>query len=321
VNISRRLLIVAAWLAATVCLGIALRHADLVALRQVVATARPAGLLLAVTLNAGLLMLWTTAWLALLPRSAPPTSFGVLFEINALTLALANTLPFLGGHASGIALLAKRARLGAGNAVSLMVLDQWGEGLSKVTLYLIAGSLAPLPSWLRPAVLSVCVGVAVLSLILLIVRRRWESMSALRSPSHAAVAFACFVGMKALEGLAIVAVQRAFGVAVTPAGTLLILTFVSLATMLPLAPGNVGPYELAAAAGYRYLGVPQDTALALALAQHACFLTPAVGVGYAMLSARAIADVYTSRWAGSTDDQSARGVVSRLFAAMRSRSA
>ena len=89
--------------------------------------------------------------------------------------------------------------------------------------------------------------------------------------------------MKAVEAIGIIAVQRSFGVEIPIAGTLLVLAAVLLATMIPLAPGNLGTYEAGVFFAYDYLGVPPETSLALALVQHACFMIPAVGVGYVLL--------------------------------------
>jgi uncharacterized membrane protein YbhN (UPF0104 family) len=55
---------------------------------------------------------------------------------------------------------------------------------------------------------------------------------------------------------------------------------VSLATMVPLAPANLGLYEAAVFAAYRFLGLDSEPALGLALCQHACFLLAMIGPGY-----------------------------------------
>ena len=84
----------------------------------------------------------------------------------------------------------------------------------------------------------------------------------------------------------IVAVQLAFGLEPSVARALLVLASVSVATLAPIAPGNVGVYEAAVFAAYRYTGVAGDTALAIALVQHLCFLLPMLLTGYLTLSLR-----------------------------------
>ncbi len=92
--------------------------------------------------------------------------------------------------------------------------------------------------------------------------------------------------MKAMELAAIVAVQHAFGVSLSFAGTVLVLAAVILGTMIPITPGNLGTYEASAFVAYRYLGIAPEVALGLAVVQHLCFIVPSVGVGYAYISAR-----------------------------------
>jgi len=94
--------------------------------------------------------------------------------------------------------------------------------------------------------------------------------------------------VKGVELVAIACVQWAYGVDVSAGGTLLVLATVVLATMLPIAPGNLGAYEGSVFLTYRYLGLSPEVALSLAIVQHVCFMIPAVGIGYLFISARAL---------------------------------
>jgi uncharacterized membrane protein YbhN (UPF0104 family) len=87
--------------------------------------------------------------------------------------------------------------------------------------------------------------------------------------------------MKCMDLLAVVAVAHSMGVALPLGHALLVLAAVTLATMLPLAPASLGAYEASVILAYKYTGVPADTALAIAVLQHATSLLPLVGVGYA----------------------------------------
>ena len=96
--------------------------------------------------------------------------------------------------------------------------------------------------------------------------------------------------MKAVEALAIMAVQRAFGADISVGGTLLVLAAVILGTMIPIAPGNIGTYEASVFLAYRYLGVAPRAALSsrIVAMQHVCFMLPSVGIGYAYISAHTL---------------------------------
>jgi uncharacterized membrane protein YbhN (UPF0104 family) len=64
--------------------------------------------------------------------------------------------------------------------------------------------------------------------------------------------------------------------------TVVVLAAVTFATLVSLAPSDLGIYEASAFAAYRLLGVPPAEALALGLLHHACFLVPLVGTGYVL---------------------------------------
>ena len=58
------------------------------------------------------------------------------------------------------------------------------------------------------------------------------------------------------------------------------------ATLVPLAPGNLGVYEATVFFIYQYLGIAPEQALALALVQHLCYLLPLAGTGYVFILLR-----------------------------------
>jgi uncharacterized membrane protein YbhN (UPF0104 family) len=173
-------------------------------------------------------------------------------------------------------------------ALSVLALDQLGEGLTKVTIFLLVAALAPLPGWMRAGVTTVSAGVAAWFVALLVASRWANELAILKNWRRALGAWGCVVAMKGAELAAIAAVQHAFGLSLPFSGTLLVLAAVVLGTMLPLAPGNLGTYEASAFLAYRYLGVSPEQALSMAIVQHICFFIPAVSFGYAYISARAL---------------------------------
>lgn len=293
---NRRLLFVAAWLAASTFLWIALRRVDWSMLLRVLAHARLGWVAAAILLNALVLPVWSAGWYTLWPdaslgRSTSRPSRLTLLELNALVSTLGNTVPFMLGATTTIAMLAKRGRLGTKGAVTLMAFDQVLEGLTKIVLFGVVALTVPLPDWMSRGILLVCLAVAAVIVAAALAYRGMRRQLVLPVPvsvARGATSLVCFLGIKALEMLAIVAVQRSLGLSLGLTSALFILTVVLLGTIVPVAPASLGPYELAAFAGYRYLGVQPDVCAALALLQHACFLIPAVGTGYVFLAARAI---------------------------------
>ena len=60
----------------------------------------------------------------------------------------------------------------------------------------------------------------------------------------------------------------------------------NVATMISLAPGNLGVYEAAAFAAYTLLGLPAETAITLSLLQHFAYLIAMVAPGYGFMAIR-----------------------------------
>jgi uncharacterized membrane protein YbhN (UPF0104 family) len=243
----------------------------------------------ALVANAAILACWAAFWRVLRPPGEPPVTYGRMFEIIAASSSLMNTLPFGGGHASSVVLLIRRGKSSQRGALSVLALDQLGEGIAKVSIFLLVGALVPLPAWMRAAITTASLVVAAWFVTLIVASRWARELDILRAWRRAGAALAYVVAMKAVQVAAIGAVQHAYGVNVSASGTLLVLAAVILATMVPIAPGNLGTYEASVFFAYRYLGIAPEQALSLAIVQHVCFMLPAVGTGYVFFSAQTFA--------------------------------
>jgi len=288
IAISRRVALIGGWLAATALLIALGRTIDWAKTADVLAAARPAWLIAAVLGNAGILFGMAAFWLVLRPSAEPPLRFRRMFEIVATATALMNTLPFGGGHASAVLLLIRHGDTSRRGALSVLALDQLGEGLIKVGILLLVALLLPLPAGMHAGVVTTSILVAVL-FVGLVAASRWATeLRILHDWRRSAGAMTYVFSTKVCEALAIVAVQRAFGVDIEASGTLLVLAAVILGTILPVSPGNLGTYEASVFLAYRYLGVAPEQALSLAVALHVCFMLPSVGIGYLFISAQTV---------------------------------
>jgi uncharacterized membrane protein YbhN (UPF0104 family) len=236
-----------------------------------------------------------------------------MFQINAIASAAMNTLPLLGGHATALVMLATVGGLSREGSLSVMALDQLGEGIAKVTLFLIVAFTAPIPDWMRAGIATAYVGVAVLFIVLLtsahfsharprtgVYPERSEGpnrvftfvadtarrLETLRSPSKALRALFFALGTKAAEFVGLLCVQHAFGVSLPLSSSALVLAAIILGSMVPVAPANLGTFEAGAVLAYRHLGLAPELATTLAITTHLCFLIPSVGIGYAIASAK-----------------------------------
>ena len=292
------------WIVATAILVYFASKVDQAQLSVAMSTVKWRWVAVALVANALILVSWAALWWSVAPDAERPL-YSTMFGINAMASALMNTVPFLGGHAAAVVLMVKRAGLSRSSALSVMALDQLGEGLAKVSIFLVVALAAPIPGWMRVGVATASTGVGALLLALVIaahmharikppnggrltliargriVAAHWaERMETLRSVRRSVAALGFAVGTKVAEGAGILAVQHAFGLDLSIGSTALVLAAVVLGSILPVAPGNVGTYEAGAIIAYRHLGVDPGQATILALASHVCFMIPSVGIGY-----------------------------------------
>lgn len=292
-----------------VVLALAARIVDWPRTLDAVARASTGWVVAAVAANAMIVLLWGGYWQRLTP-GAEHVPYRRMLGIVAITSSVMNTVPFGAGHATGAVLLARRGRMTAHGALNVVILDQLGEGVAKTTIYLLVALLAPLPVWMHAGVLLAAGGAAGLLLVLLVMAhryaehpdqpiehtatvagrarehvRRWaRGLETLRSWRRSGAALVWVLGMKCAEIAGILCVQRAFDVRIAAGGTLLVMAALVLGTMIPVSPGNIGTYEGSVFLAYRYAGLSAETALALALVQHLCFMVSSIGIGYIVLS-------------------------------------
>ncbi len=308
-NERRRWAVIAAWIVATVVIVLALRLVDWPRTWESMRTAKPAWLLVGIVCNGAILVIWAAVWQTVLPPGHR-VPLRRLAEITSLTSMALNTLPFLVGEASGMLLLAKRARLGHAAALSVLAVDQLLLGIAKICLLLLVGVFVPLPASMRRGLIGLAVGVSVMLALLIFMAHRglgvttdearsgvmpavrrliadWaHGLESLRSWRKFFSAFLLEIAKKGAEMAAIVAVQRAFGLELPFSHSLLILGALNLVTVIPVSPANIGVYEAAVYFAYEYLGVASEKAFAVAVVQHVCYLIPLAGTGYVILSWR-----------------------------------
>ena len=314
----KRAVQVAGWAAATALLVYFISRVDSAELRRAMAMVSWWWIAIAIAANALILVSWAALWHTVAPVNERPP-YRVMFEINAIASALMNTMPLYGGHAAAVVLMVKRAGMSREGALSVLALDQLGEGFAKVTIFGIVALLAPIPDAMRLGIATVCAGVAALFLILLaaahghgqlrsrtgdaaaLVNRirnaaaEWAArLETLRDARRSVLALTFAIGTKVAEGAALLAVQYAFGVELSIGSTALVLAAVILGSIMPVAPGNVGTYEAGAFLAYRHLGIDAGMATMLAIASHVCFMIPSVGVGYLLGSWKLRSAVATS---------------------------
>jgi hypothetical protein len=287
-----RVVRVALLLVAAFLLVVAVGRLDLARVLAELGTVRPAWILAALVCYAAILPLWALQWRLLAP--APRPGFRRMFGVIVMTSSVLNTAPMLLGEAAGIALLVARTGLSRAAALSVLAMDQLLVGLAKTAVLASAAAMLALPVWMWRGMTALGVGVALLLIALgwlachgerlhasrlrLLSVRLAHAVSAasvalapLRSPARGGGALGLALAKKLVEVLAILCVQRAFGLALPFSSGVLVLATLNLATLLPIVPGSVGVYEAAVLVAYRHLGVSAELALGIAVVQHACY--------------------------------------------------
>jgi uncharacterized membrane protein YbhN (UPF0104 family) len=292
------------WLALTAALLIAVGNLAWSAILQRLSHVQLVWVGAAVAANFAILPLWAAEWRLIVP-AAFRVAYGRMFEIVAVTASVLNAVPFFAGEASAVGLLIARAGLTRSAAASVLALDQLLVAFAKLVTLAAAAFFVALPGWLRAGVVSLIVGFALLLVTLLVLAHSWarlqrwfsrgtgrvrsliasvvawgRHLDALRQTRRAAPAIVLAILKKAAEIVAILATQVAFGLEPSIAAAILIVASLAVTTLLPVSPANLGVYEATVFAAYRYLEVPADAAMGLALVQHVCFLLPSILTGY-----------------------------------------
>jgi uncharacterized membrane protein YbhN (UPF0104 family) len=274
---------------------------DLARVLKTLVTARPAWVAFAVACYLSILPLWALQWHVLAPRDGRPL-FMRMLGVIAMTSSVLNTTPMLVGEAAAVVFLVTRAGLARAAALSVLAMDQLVLGIAKVGVLVLATWLLMLPLWMERGLRALGMLVALLLIGLLAVA--WgertvarvaqrlpdragralhavaDALAPLRSPWRGGSALALALLKKLAEMLAIVCIQRAFGVALPFSSAVLVLAALNLATLLPVVPGNVGVYEAVTMLAYGYLGVDAERALGMAIVQHACYFAALALPGY-----------------------------------------
>ena len=278
---------------ATALLATAAYNVDFPAVRRGILAADGRWLLVAVTANLLVQPLAALQWRALLPATVP-ISWRRLLRIFAITSVANNSASSLIGHATGVAILAKEPSVGARGALSLLVLDQVAVGVAKGAVLLTAASLLPLPVWMQRGAFVLAGTLGVVAVVALLYARSLPfarsvaTLPFVRSfvavpPARMLVGVCCALAVKCLEAGGIAAVQLAFGFSCTIVSVVYVLAATTLASLVPIIPGNLGAYEAAVFLALRHIGAAQAPAMAIAVVQHACQLLAALAPGAPLL--------------------------------------
>ncbi len=237
------------------------------------------------------LFLRAVRWRLLL-LAARPVPAGIVFAVNSAGQMGNSLLPARLGDVFRATNLG-RVGISSGFALATVFVERVLDTGFLVLLSAIAlGSISAVPEWLARASRMLagvaCGGLAfallvpsfeapILSVAEVCVPRRWLAtfrrlveqfvlgLRSLRHPRRVLGFVLLTVIIWSLDGAGAWALGRGVGAELSPVLTVLLLTSVALASAVPLAPGNLGVYQMVAVAVLTPLGVGPARALALAV--------------------------------------------------------
>lgn len=286
-------------------LVVAIRRFDFAQVLATLTSARPAWLVLAILWYVAILPLWALQWCVLAPPDGRPL-FARMLGVVAMTSSVLNSTAIFVGEAAAVVFLVTSAGLARAAALSVLAMDQLVLGIAKVSLLVLATWLLVLPLWMERGMRALALLVVLLLVGLLAIawgdrtvtrvahhlperaghalRAMAGALAPLRSPWRGGSALVLALLKKLAEILAIVCIQRAFGVELPVSSAVLVLAALNLSTLIPVVPGNVGVYEAVTVLAYGYMGVGAERALGMALVQHACYFVALALPGYGWLA-------------------------------------
>ena len=301
---------IVSWLLLTALIVATIGRVDWTLAIAAVAKAKPLPLILAVLLNAMILVFATAQWLLFLPEGVS-VARSKMFKIMAIMSTVANSGPAGGGAAVGVHLLARQEGVGHSVGLSVLLLDQLVEGLVKVAIVLLAIVVVPIGLEYKAVSATILIGVPTLFFVLTVIAHRksalesiserttgflgWmltklnlvaANLEALRRPKKLSLTVVLGLLQKLVAALAITCILLAFGVVTPWWGILAVLVAVNLSTVVSVTPANLGVFEGAAFLVYTSLGISSATAVAGAIVQHAAYLIPLAGIGWIISSVR-----------------------------------
>lgn len=290
-------LIIAAALIPWAGLAQALRDADLL------------WIAVAAGLSLSIYPFWVWQW-RLLVQPVTPIRWETTAEVVMCSAAAKSAAATVGGLASAAAMLNLRAGVPLAATAGILAIDQLLVGVAKLAVLILAMWLAALPWPVLAGTLSLAGGMAALLAVLLLVqtgtvraalpaaigRRLAALVDGLRlmdNPARLILATALALVKKATEVATALAIQYAVGIEPSLAAAILTVAAVSLATLVPVLPGNMGTHAAGVYIVYEALGVGTALALSAALLQHATVFLGQVcaGLGAVVLGRRAEARV------------------------------
>lgn len=306
-NVSKGLLALAGLAVSAIFLWLAVRNADLDAVRKKLETAE-LGLILVAVVVLGLGYAFQAArWKRI--ADTPTVGLGTFYGMVLSGLACNNVLPIRIGELVRARMLSQEAPMSGGRALGTVALDRACDVVALALLLVIGLQSVASPSWLVQLVIGVLVTLVVLAGVLTfarlytarrererrdrsrarrIVRDTLEMLAEPIGRRRAALWLGLSLCTWTLGCVAITFVARSVGIELAPVEAAFVAAALSLGVAIPSSPGYVGTYQWLGVASLGLLDVPVNEALAFVILMQASWYVPTTIAGGAFLGIRAL---------------------------------
>jgi uncharacterized membrane protein YbhN (UPF0104 family) len=292
-----------------VFLWLALRNADLDAVRHALADAKVGPVLLAVAVFGVGYVFQAARWRRI--ADTPEIPLRSFFAMLIGGLACNNVLPVRIGEFLRAGWLSRDARISGGRAFGSIVLDRICDVITLAVLFAIGLQAVASAAWLVRLAVGALLAVIAIAIVLVLARlysrrrghqptssERGRVMTVLRETvvmlgqpigrHRAATWLGLSVCTWLLSAVASTLVGRALGIDLSPLEAVFITSALALGVAIPSSPGYIGTYQWIGVAALGLLDVPVEQALAFSILMQATWYVPTTLVGGAFIGLRAI---------------------------------
>lgn len=308
-NRGRVLLVVVGVISSALFLWLAVRNADLGAVRRALADARLGFILLAVGVIGIGYGFQAARWRRI--AEAPALPLRSFYGMVLGGLACNNVLPVRIGEFVRAGWLSRDAPMPGGRAFGSVVLDRICDIVTLAVLFAIGLQAVASAAWLVRLAIGALLALLAIAVVLVLARlyrgrrsnrslhrRRGRLVHILRDTAEmlgepiGRRRAAVWLGLTActwmLSALATGLVGRSIGIDLSPLDAIFVTSALALGVAVPSSPGYIGTYQWIGVAALGLLDIPTEQALAFSILMQASWYVPTTLAGGAFVGLRAI---------------------------------
>lgn len=288
-------------------LWLAVRDADLAAVRAALTDAQVGLVLLAVAVLGCGYGFQAARWMSI--ARVPSLGLGRFYRMLIAGLACNNVLPVRIGELVRAGWLSRDAPMPGGRAFGTVALDRACDVVALVVLFAVGIQVVPTPDWVKRLAIGGLLALGVIAGVLIFARLYTRSREETRRERgrlrtiirdtvdmlaepfgrRRAAAWLLLSGCAwGLSAIATLLVARSLGIELSPLEAVFVTSALALGVAIPSSPGYIGTYQWLGVASLGLLDVPVNEALAFSILMQASWFIPTTLAGGAIIGWRAL---------------------------------